>query len=147
MTRPLIVKRRIAAPPDVVYTYLTEAGRWARWQGSRADLEPRPGGLFLITMPDGARARGEFVELVPDERVVFTWGWIDHPGVPPGSSTVEISIVPHEGGSMVTIAHHGLPDEEVDVHRNGWQHYLPRLARAAEGLHVAPDRGPGGDEG
>lgn len=146
MTAPLVVTRHIAAPPDVVYTYLTEAEKWARWQGSRADIEPRPGGLFLMTMPDGARARGEFVELVRDERVVFTWGWIDHPAVPPGSSTVEISIAPDGEGSMVTITHHGLPDDEVEVHIMGWKHYLPRLARAAEGLHIEPDTGPGGDE-
>jgi uncharacterized protein YndB with AHSA1/START domain len=134
----------VAASPDVVYSYLTESSRWARWQGSTADLDARPGGLFLMTMPDGARARGEFVELVRGERVVFTWGWVDHPGVPPGSSTVEIVITPDAEGSIVTIIHRGLPDDEVDVHRMGWEHYLPRLAVASEGSHPEPDRGPGG---
>lgn len=144
MTAPLTVSRHIAAPPEVVYSYLIESRSWARWQGSHADLDARPGGLFLMTMPDGTRARGEFVELVQDEKVVFTWGWVDHPGVPPGSSTVEISITPHGHGSMVTITHHGLPEDELEVHLTGWEYYLPRLAAAAEGLHPAPDAGPGG---
>ncbi len=96
-----------------------------------------------MTMPDGTRARGEFVELVQGERVVFTWGWVDHPGVPPGSSTVEIVIIPDEDGSVVTITHLGLPDDEVELHRMGWEHYLPRLAAASEGSHLEPDRGPG----
>lgn len=143
MTSPITVSRHVAAPPQVVYSYLTESSKWTLWQGSDADLDPRPGGLFLMTMPDGARARGEFVELVRDERVVFTWGWIDHPGVPPGSSTVEISIVPADGGSMVTITHTGLPEDEVELHRIGWEHYLPRLGAACEGEPPQPDRGPG----
>lgn len=143
MTLPLTVSRHVAAPPEVVYSYLTESGKWQRWQGSTADLDARPGGLFLMTMPDGARARGEFVELVRDERVVFTWGWVDHPGVPPGSSTVEIVITPDEAGSVVTITHRNLPDDEVEVHRMGWEHYLPRLTALAEGSTVEPDRGPG----
>ncbi|HXV70703.1 MAG TPA: SRPBCC family protein [Acidimicrobiia bacterium] len=144
MTAPLTVSRRIAAAPEVVYSYLTDPDKWVRWQGSHADLDPRPGGLFLMAMPDGARARGRFLELVPDERVVFTWGWIDHPGVPPGSSVVEISIHPEDDGSMVTITHRDLPDDEIEIHRAGWEHYLPRLAAVAEGVRVEPDRGPGG---
>ncbi|HEX6221365.1 MAG TPA: SRPBCC domain-containing protein [Acidimicrobiia bacterium] len=144
MTPPLTVSRRIAAPPGVVYSYLTESAKWSRWQGSRSDLDARPGGMFLMTMPDGARARGEFVELVPDERVVFTWGWVDHPEVPPGSSTVEIAIRPDADGSIVTITHRDLPADEVEMHRMGWEHYLPRLAAVAEGHDVEPDRGPGG---
>lgn len=143
MTAPLTVSRRIAAPPGVIYSYLTESAKWSRWQGSRAELDARAGGLFMMTMPDGASARGEFVELVPNEKVVFTWGWVDHPGVPPGSSTVEIAITPDAGGSVVTITHRGLPEDEIDLHRMGWEHYVPRLAAAAEGMDVAPDPGPG----
>lgn len=143
MTRPVIVSRHVSAPPSVVYEYLTESSKWARWQGSQATIEARPGGTFLMRMPDGSSARGEFVELVPEKRVVFTWGWIDHPGLPPGSSTVEIEIRPVEEGSMVTITHRGLPADEIQIHIIGWDHYLPRLAAAAEGAKVPPDRGPG----
>jgi uncharacterized protein YndB with AHSA1/START domain len=143
MTDPVKVSRYVAAPPSVVYSYLTESSRWASWQGAQADLDARPGGLFLMTMPDGARARGEFVELVPGERVVFTWGWVDHPGVPPGSSTVEIVIVPDRGGCVVTLTHSGLPDDEMELHTTGWEHYLPRLVAVAEGSTLEPDRGPG----
>lgn len=143
MSSPLSVSRRIEASPGVVYSYLTESGKWSLWQGSSAEVDARPGGIFLMDMPNGARARGEFVELVPDERVVFTWGWIDHPGVPPGSSTVEITIAGDEGGSLVTITHRGLPHDEIETHRLGWTHYLPRLAAVAEGDEVGPDPGPG----
>jgi uncharacterized protein YndB with AHSA1/START domain len=94
-------------------------------------------------MPDGAIARGQFVELVPDERVVFTWGWVDHPAVPPGSSTVEIEIEAEGGGTRVTLTHRDLPHDEIETHSAGWNHYLARLAAVAAGLEIEPDRGPG----
>jgi uncharacterized protein YndB with AHSA1/START domain len=144
MTEPLVVTRRIAASPDVVYSYLTESSRWSRWQGEEATIEAQPGGIFVMKMPNGAIARGQFVELIPDQKVVFTWGWVDHPGVPPGSSTVQIEISEVVDGSLVTLTHRGLPADEVDIHIVGWNHYLPRLGAAAEGANVEPDPGPPG---
>ncbi len=143
MPEPIVVRRRIAAPPSIVYGYLTDSELWARWQGVGAMIEATPGGIFGISMPNGQRARGQFVELEPHRRVVFSWGWVDHPGVPPGSSTVEIELVADEGGTMVTLTHTGLPPEEIDVHRLGWDHYIPRLASVAEGGDPGRDTGAG----
>lgn len=142
MTAPIVVTRHIAASPNVVYSYLTESTKWAQWQGAEATIEPRPGGIFVMKMPDGAKARGQFVELVPDRKVVFTWGWVDHPGVPPGSSTVEVEISDDGDGSLVTLTHRGLPPDEVEIHDRGWRHYLPRLGRLVEGGEIEPDPGP-----
>lgn len=144
MTTPVVVTRHIAAPPHVVYTYLTESSKWSRWQGVEATIEARPGGIFVLKMSDGATARGQFVELEPHRRVVFTWGWVDHPGVPPGSTTVEIEIDADEHGSLVTLTHRDLPDDEIVTHTAGWRHYVVRLGAAAEGNELEPDRGPSG---
>lgn len=133
MTTPIIVERHVAATPSVIYSYLTESSRWARWQGVDATIDPSPGGIFGVTMPNGAMARGQFVELDPDRRVVFSWGWIDHEGLPPGSSTVEIELIPDDGGTLIRLTHRGLPPEELDLHTAGWNRYLPRLGLAAEG--------------
>lgn len=143
MAEPIVVRRHIAAPPSTVYEYLTDSELWARWQGVGAMIEATPGGIFGISMPNGHHARGQFVELEPHRRVVFSWGWVDHPGVPPGSSTVEIDLVADDGGTMVTLTHTGLPPEELDVHRLGWDHYIPRLASVAEGGDPGPDTGAG----
>lgn len=143
MTAEIVVSRHVAAPPEVVYSYLTESERWGRWQGAGAVIDATPGGVFVMNMPDGAIARGRFVELIPDRRVTFTWGWDGHSTLPPGSSTVEVEIVAEEGGSRVTLTHRGLPPEELEVHTGGWNHYLPRLALVAEGVEVPRDRGPG----
>lgn len=142
MTEPLVVTQRIAAPPDVVYSFLTESDKWARWQGSDAKIEPTPGGSFVMKMPDGATATGQFVEVIPDRKIVFTWGWDGHPNLPPGSSIVEIEITPLDGDSLVRLTHRGLPEDEAPKHRQGWERYLPRLAAVSRGDSVEPDRAP-----
>ena len=94
MSDEIVVERHVHAPPHEVYRYLTESAYWARWQGVDATIEATPGGVFRMAMGSGLTARGQFVEFEPDRRVVFTWGWVDHPGVPPGSTSVEIELVP-----------------------------------------------------
>ncbi len=139
----LVVERRIAAPSEAVYAYLTDAALWARWQGERAELEPVPGGAFSMHVRDGPSARGKLVALEPGRRVVLTWGWDGHPTVPPGSTTVEIELLAEGDATLVRLTHRGLPDDELASHRDGWEHYLPRLALAAVGEVPGPDRMPG----
>jgi uncharacterized protein YndB with AHSA1/START domain len=43
------------------------------WIGAGAVLEPVPGGCYRIVMRDGVEAAGEFVEIDPPHRLVFTW--------------------------------------------------------------------------
>ena len=82
----------------------------------------------------------EYVEVTPYSRVVFTWGWEGEGNpVPPGSSTVEITLVPDGDGTVVRLRHHGLSAQEGAKHAEGWAHYLDRLVAAGEG------RDPGAD--
>ncbi len=129
----LRVERRVRAQPAAVYAYLIDSVGWARWQGASAEIEAVPDGRFRMTMADGSTAEGRFVQLEPDRRVVFTWGWQDHPSVPPGSTTVEIELIPDGDATVVRLSHWGLPAEDQAMHQAGWDRYLPRLATAAEG--------------
>ncbi|GAB3257903.1 SRPBCC family protein [Nocardioides dilutus] len=139
-TVPLEVTTHIAAPPEVVWLYLTDPARYAVWMGTEVTLSPTPGGLYKVHMREGIEARGEFVELDPPHRLVFTWGWQDHPVVPPGSTTVEVTLEATDEGTLVRLTHRGLPDpESVAHHRQGWENYLPRLAIAATGGAPGPD--------
>ena len=66
-----------------------------RWKGVSADLDPRPGGVYRVDMNGRDVAKGEYLEVVPHSRVVFTWGWEgEESAVPPGSTTVEITPLP-----------------------------------------------------
>ena len=136
------VERRVRASPRTVYRYLTESAAWSRWQGESAEIEPVVGGRFRMRMANGLVAEGEFVELVTDARVVFTWGWSGDLEVPPGSSTVEVDLVPDEDGTVIRLSHHGLPPASRPEHQVGWEHYLDRLAALADGRDPGPDPGP-----
>jgi uncharacterized protein YndB with AHSA1/START domain len=133
------VERRIAAPPASVFRYLTESDLWSRWQGESAELEPTPGGRFQVRMAEGQVVEGVFVAVEPDRRVVVSWGWQQHPRMPPGTSTVEFELVPDGDGTLVRLTHRGLPPEDVPIHRAGWDMFLPRLEIAVGGGDPGPN--------
>ena len=119
----------IAAPARVVWELLTTADGLVRWVGPEATAEAMPGGELRWTHPDGSTVVGRFVELVPHERVVFTYGWEDgRMGVPPESTTVEIDLSEREGITHLRLVHRGLPPEAIEPHEHGWAYFLGRLA-------------------
>ena len=133
------LEQRIGAPPSAVFRYLTESTLWARWQGEAAELHARPGGRFVVRMAVGQVVEGKYVTVEPDRRVVVTWGWRDHPRMPPGSSTVEFDLVPDGSGTLLRLTHHGVPADDLPIHRAGWDAYVPRLAVAAAGGDPGPN--------
>jgi hypothetical protein len=46
--------------------------------------------------------------------------------LPPGASTLEVTLTDHEGGTLVRVLHRDLPLMEAAKHAIGWQHFLPR---------------------
>jgi uncharacterized protein YndB with AHSA1/START domain len=131
----VVCETLIAADPELVFSFFTEPDKHERWMGQRARLDPRPGGEYAVDLNEFARARGEFVEVVPHSRIVFTFGWEgDGQQVPPGSSTVEVTLTPTAEGTHVRLVHRGLLATDMrEQHRDGWQHYLARLSTAATG--------------
>jgi uncharacterized protein YndB with AHSA1/START domain len=80
---------RISAPPADVFPYFTDPALLVQWIGEWADLHPEPGGKFALDFAK-TPVRGEYVEVEPPRRVVFTWGVAGKDSLPPGSTTVEI---------------------------------------------------------
>jgi uncharacterized protein YndB with AHSA1/START domain len=139
-TEPIVVRRQIgiAASPETVWELLVDPEKALRWWGIGARFDPRPGGELRVHVSPGNVASGEFVEIDPPRRLVYTWGWSEGGGgpglVPPGSSTVEIELEPTETGTTLRLLQRGLPNEEsAGQHRAGWDNYLGRLAVAAAG--------------
>jgi len=142
-------ERRIGAPPETVFSYFTDPDRYRRWQGVDAELDPRPGGLFQVRMTGHAQmiARGEYLELDPPRRLSFSWGWeptadLDaaQQSVAPGTSTVEVVLVPDGNGTLLRLRHSGLPTQDAcRFHHWGWELTLDRLAGAARGDDLGPN--------
>ena len=125
---------RVAASPETVFSFFTDPEKMTRWKGKSATLDPRPGGIYRVDMNGRDIARGEYVEVVPHSRVVFTWGWEGEGSpLPPGSSTVEVTFIPDGDGTIVRLRHLGLPADQRDAHAEGWTHYMARLAVAGAG--------------
>jgi uncharacterized protein YndB with AHSA1/START domain len=136
----LIVTKEIKASPETVFSFFTEAKRWLSWMGVDAELEPRPGGVFRMNVRGDGYASGRFITVDPPRHISFTWGWeTDGSPLPPGDSTVEITLEPIEDGTLVRLEHQHLPAEMFDLHRDGWRHYLSRLAFRASGEEPGPD--------
>jgi uncharacterized protein YndB with AHSA1/START domain len=130
----------VVAPPGTVFAFLTDPEKIVRWMGTEAEMEPHPGGIYLLKTGDRYTARGQFTEVVPVHRLAYSFGWEDHDSVPPGSSLVEIELVERDGGTLVRFTHSGLPDAaELASHTKGWNHYLRRFAIAAAGGDPGPD--------
>jgi uncharacterized protein YndB with AHSA1/START domain len=128
----------IAAPPEAVYPYLTRAEAIVTWMGDYAVLDAQPGGVFHLDI-NGVPVRGRYLELEPPHRLVVSWGHAGSARLPPGSSTVEITLTPIPAGTRVTVEHRDLPSEQVAQHAVGWPHFLSRLCIAGAGGHPGPD--------
>lgn len=137
-----VIERQIhiAARPETIFPFFTDPLKLLQWIGQEATLEARPGGVFRIVMIGGDTVVGQFVEVVPYSRIVFTWGreGDDH-AMPPGSTTVEVSLIPDDNGTLVRLRHSGLPDEFQEMHARGWEYYLARLRAIALGEDPGPD--------
>jgi uncharacterized protein YndB with AHSA1/START domain len=130
---------RIKASPETIFEFFTDPQKMMRWKGVEAELEPAPGGRYRVNVSGKDVVVGEYVEVDPPRRVVFTWGWEGDPNLPPGTSTVEITLTREGDETLVTLTHRDLPEGALAGQTQGWEHFLPRLAQAAEG------RDPGAD--
>jgi uncharacterized protein YndB with AHSA1/START domain len=142
MTDPgvLEVSVHVAARPETVFPYFTDPSRYTQWMGADAVLEPVPAGTYRVHIRDGVEAVGEFVEIDPPHRLVFTWGWLHDDAVAPGTTRVVVTLKEEAGGTRVTLRHHDLPDDDhLDHHAKGWQMYLARLAVCVLGADPGPD--------
>jgi uncharacterized protein YndB with AHSA1/START domain len=132
----------IAARPETVWEFLVDPEKATRWMGQSASFDPRPGGEYRVEVIPGQIAAGEFLELDPPHRLVWTWGW--EPGsqssVASGSTRIEVELVAEGDGTLVRFTHSGFADgDAAQSHAHGWDHYLERLEIAARGDDAGRD--------
>lgn len=141
-TDPPVVELEIeiGAPPEVVFSFLTDPTRMVSWLGQAVELDPRPGGVLRIDVNGRDVVLGQVVEVDPPRYIAFTWGWDrEETSLPAGSSRVEISLQPRGEGTHLRLRHIQLPPDVREEHAAGWEHYLARLRVAAGGGDPGPD--------
>ena len=132
---------RLPVAPDEAFEMFVDPARLVRWIGISAELEPRPGGRFRFEVMRGQFCEGRYETVDRPRRLVFTWGWLDEGmGVPPGSTTVEVTFTPAGDVTTVRLVHRGLGAQARPLHDDGWARFLERLTAVAIGR--APDPYP-----
>lgn len=133
----LTLKRRLKAPPEKVFAAWTDPAKLKSWFGPEqietiiAEADARVGGRFHIVMrsPDGEEhdVSGVYREVIPNERLVFTWAWKT---MPERESLVTVLIKPDGRETLLTLTHEQFFDEAArDRHRHGWTGCLDKLER------------------
>ena len=120
----------IAASPETVWEFLVDPAKARTWWGQAVTFDPRPGAPLRIEVTPGSISSGEVLEVDPPHRLVYTWGWEVGGGgpelIPPGSTTVEIDLIPVRDGTTLRLAHRGLPGDEAMPLPRGGLGPLPR---------------------
>ncbi|WP_134045554.1 SRPBCC family protein [Paraburkholderia caballeronis] len=118
-----------------VYAAWTQPAQLMQWMHPHdttcihAEADVRVGGRFRIVMraADGEEhdVSGEYREVVPDEKLVFTWAWRS---TPERESRVTIVLRADGAATDLTLTHERFFDEAArDAHRGGWSSALDRL--------------------
>jgi uncharacterized protein YndB with AHSA1/START domain len=123
---PIVSEVHIDAPPELVFAFFVEPDKLSEWLCESATLDPRPGGVNRQVHrtgddDEGITMEGEFIEVVPYERVSFSWGYTEPRMQPrPKSTTVEVTFTPTERGTHVVLEHRGLEGSARKDHAQGW---------------------------
>jgi uncharacterized protein YndB with AHSA1/START domain len=136
------IERRIAAPPERVFSAWTSAGEIRRWMGgsdfdiSRADIDARVGGDYRIDFRARSGGKvfehhGRYLEVRPHDLLKFTW---ISDGTLGRESVVTIELEDLGGATRLRLTHVGLPNADSERgHAQGWGGFMEFL-----GKHVDP---------
>jgi uncharacterized protein YndB with AHSA1/START domain len=131
----LTITRKLPAPPERCFRAWTDPQALKHWFGPgeikviEAESDARVGGRYriLARSPGGEEhdVSGEFREVVPNRKLVFTWAWRS---TPDRQSLVTVDFVPDGGATALTLTHVQFFDEAArDRHHQGWTACLDKL--------------------
>lgn len=128
----LEVVYRFKAPPAEVFRAWTEPEKLAKWfrpspegREAQAEVDLRVGGRYRLGVPsskgDVYTVGGEYKEIQPPHRLVFTWGWeLAADDIP--ETLITLEFLDKDGGTELHLRHEGfVNEEERDSHAVGWQ--------------------------
>ncbi len=141
------LERRIAAPPHKVYRAWLEPELLRRWlapgglEVARLEMDERVGGRFRVWHAEAGTNVGgfecELLELVPDRRIVFRWGFVgpERGNGPKYDSLLTVTLREAPGGGTdLTLVHERLEQlraampHVADQVMRGWEMVLDKLS-------------------
>ena len=136
----LEIKRFINAPRARVYAAWTDPAQLKQWWGPESvrtrnfTADARVGGKYRWDLfnqeGEEMTVYGEYRELVPGRKIVFSWQWDDDEAWKNVSSVVTVELADCDGGTEVRLVHEKLPSEASrDRHNEGWNSVLDSLGK------------------
>jgi uncharacterized protein YndB with AHSA1/START domain len=140
--RTIHLHRVLRCPPQKLYRAFTEAGAMAKWLPPYGftctvhELDARVGGGFRMSFHNFGSGNahsfgGEYLELVPDERIRYT-DRFDDPNLP-GTIVVTVQLKAVSCGTELSVTQAGIPAViPLEMCYLGWQESLVQLAALVE---------------
>ena len=140
----LVISRTYAATPATVYAAWTTAEHMRQWlrpsvefSHTLLEVNLKVGGTYRIGFksPEGVIdvVAGEFLEIVPNERLAFSWTW-EEPNEFAGIKTlVTVEFHAHASGTQLTLIQERFSEESMkERHMQGWTGSLNLLHGTVE---------------
>jgi uncharacterized protein YndB with AHSA1/START domain len=139
LSKPSVtLQHRYKAPPTRVFAAWTEPEMIVRWFGAsdakvdtiKAVTDVRAGGRFVFSFTHGSgehfEVSGVYKEVIPNEKLVFSWAWHS---TPERKSQVTVITRSDGAGTLLTLIHEQLFDQATaDNHKRGWTKMLDNIA-------------------
>lgn len=147
----VVIERTFDAPQDLIWQMWTSPEHFKKWYGPQgcavpvAEMDVRVGGKRFICMemqtPDGSMkmcATGEYTEVVPQDRLVYTESMADENGnvvspsamgMPeghPAITEVTVLLEGFDGHTKMVMTHAGIPADSGGA--GGWTQAFDKLA-------------------
>lgn len=147
----IVIERIFNAPVDLIWQLWTQPEHFKNWYGPQgftvpiAEMDLRVGGKRLVCMemqtPDGSRkmwTTGEYIEITPTTRLVYTESMADKHGnvvspsavgIPEGHpETTEVTVLLEDlgGRTKMVMTHAGIPADSGGA--AGWEQAFAKLA-------------------
>ena len=141
-TSTIRLHRVLTAPPERIYRAFLDADAMAKWlppngfTGKVHHLDARVGGTCRMSFTNFSNGQthffgGEYLELVPNERLRYT-DKFDDPNLP-GEMQTTVTLKPVPCGTELSIVQEGIPEAiPPEACYLGWQDSLRLLAQLVE---------------
>lgn len=91
------------------------------WHGKEVEVNPVPGGIYKVIFADGTTILGEYKEVSPYSRVIYS---ANYNGV---DSLITIDFLPRDGGTLIKLQQEFDPEQDTSSFDQGWNYFLQIL--------------------
>lgn len=129
----ITIEKKINASVEQIFTSFTNATRLRHWLCHSATLVAEKDGRIYLAWDNGYYAAGYYIELIPNQKIAFTWRGKNEPD----QTLVNVTITADDDKNLIRLEHTGLREtveweNNYDEIKNGWIMSLDNLGSVLE---------------